>query len=136
MVLQPPDHLNLHTHVSNTFFSNLDKPRYILYTKHFTCYNNSLRILFTGRPVELADLQEALAQQTAQQAALIQMSGFGMLGPLLASTAAVRQPIPPLPASGIIPHPTQQVIFDNLRYIVPDYYFYWDASKLNFFTIK
>ena len=90
----------------------------------------------TGRPVELADLQEALAQQTAQQAALIQMSGFGMLGPLLASTAAVRQPIPPLPASGIIPHPTQQVIFDNLRYIVPGYYFYCNASKINFFTIK
>ena len=134
MVLQPLDHLNLHTHVSNKFLSNVDKPRYN--TKHFICHNNSLRILFSGRPVELADLQEALAQQTAQQAALIQMSGFGMLGPLLASTAAVRQPIPPLPASGIIPHPTQQVIFDNLLYIVPYYYFYWDASKLNFFTIK
>merc|ERR1719412_334204 len=64
---------------------------------------------YARRPVELADLQEALAQQTAQQAALIQMSGFGMLGPLLASSAAVRPPIPPLPAAGIIPHPTQQI---------------------------
>ena len=74
-------------------------------------------ILISGRPVELADLQEALAQQTAQQTALIQMSGFGMLGPLLASSAAVRQPMPPLPTAGIIPHPTQQVIFHKLRYV-------------------
>ena len=58
---------------------------------------------FSGRPVELADLQDALTQQ----AALIQMSQFGLIGPLLAANAAVRQPVPPIPAAGVIPHPQQ-----------------------------
>ena len=52
----------------------------------------------------MSDLQDALTQQ----AALIQMSGFGLIGPLLAANAAaVRQPAPPIPSAGVVPHPQQ-----------------------------
>ena len=66
---------------------------------------SSNNCLFTclGHPLELADLQDALTQQ----AALIQMSGYGLIGPLLAANAAVRQPVPSIPPSGVIPHPQQ-----------------------------
>ena len=58
-----------------------------------------------GRALELSDLQEALTQQTA----LIQMSSYGLIGPLLAANAAVRQPVPSIPPAGVIPQ-SQQVV--------------------------
>ena len=54
-------------------------------------------------------MQEALTQQTA----LIQMSSYGLIGPLLAANAAVRQPVPSLPPSAVIPQ-SQQVATDSL----------------------
>ena len=36
------------------------------------------------------------------------MSNYGLLGPLLAANAAVRQPVPPsIPPAGVLPHPQQ-----------------------------
>ena len=49
----------------------------------------------------MADLQDALTQQ----AALLQMSGFGLIGPLLAANAAVRPQVPQIPTAGVIPQP-------------------------------
>ena len=62
-----------------------------------------MKTCYLGRALELSDLQEALTQQTA----LIQMSSYGLIGPLLAANAAVRQPVPPLPPTGVIPQPQQ-----------------------------
>ena len=55
------------------------------------------------RPLEMSDLQEALTQQ----AAVIQMGQYGMLGPLLAANAAVRQPVPAMPSASVLTHPQQ-----------------------------
>ena len=35
------------------------------------------------------------------------MSSYGLIGPLLAANAAVRQPVPPMPPTGVIPQPQQ-----------------------------
>ena len=51
----------------------------------------------------MADLQQVLATALQHQASLIQMSGIGILGPLLAANAS-RPPVP-----GVMPHPAQQV---------------------------